>query len=368
MLTKHHADAAAALIDAANTAEWGYALNLVERSFDARGAILMGYEGFTRHPVAVLAGSQGMRPDRQEDYLANFAAIDLRAQFCGKQPSGQIIHDYQMGPINDVDRTPIYAEFLLPLDIGRFVGVNLGLSAAEGKSHTYFAVAKANDSGPPSAEESQQVLAMGELARSAVRNASVINALRARSNHLRTAIEQLDIGMVFVGVNRTLVDCNDAARRLLAQRGAVRADDGRFHFADPDADARLSKTLHGDIALQPGGMWTARGPDESTLVVIAVNIDASDLEVGKPVLTLLLVDPRRQPRGGHVGWKQLFRLTQSECEVAELMLKGLSRREIALTRGVSDGTVHAQMRALYGKLRVSKLNDAVLLLNATAGG
>lgn len=367
MLSKVHSEAAVALIDAANSNDWNPALNLVERAFDARGAILMGYEGFGSHPVAVLAGSAGMRPDRQSDYLANFANLDVRAQFCGRQQSGKIIHDYQMGAIRDVDRLPIYAEFLLPLDLGRFVGVNLGLSATEGKSHTYFALAKANDSEPPTALESQQVLAMGEFARSAVCTASVINALRARAQHLRVAIEKLDIGMVFVGMNREIADCNAAARRMLDDRAAVRADNGRLSFLDPDSDAELAKALACDIALQPGGMWLARAKDEGALVVIAVNIDAADLELNKPVLTLLLVDPQRRARHGHGAWRRLFNLTRSECEVAELMLMGMTRGKIADERDVSGGTVHTQMRALYGKLRVSKLSEAVLLLSATMG-
>ncbi|HRO03281.1 MAG TPA: hypothetical protein PLS69_06720, partial [Terricaulis sp.] len=130
-----------------------------------------------------------MRPDRQPDYLKNYASRDVRAAFCAAQPFGQIIHDYQMGPIGEVDRTSIYAEFLLPLDIGRFAGVNLGVAAARAKSHTYFALAKSNDSGPPSEQEASQIISMGKLARSAVHTAGIVAALRARPRRRRAAIE-----------------------------------------------------------------------------------------------------------------------------------------------------------------------------------
>jgi DNA-binding NarL/FixJ family response regulator len=127
--------------------------------------------------------------------------------------------------------------------------------------------------------------------------------------------------------------------------------------------------MRSDLALQPGEMWTAKCDGEGgSLVVVAAHISQHDLEVGAPVLTLFLIDPQRQTRDGKDAWARLFKLTASESEVASLMLRGLSRREIADARGVSEGTVHTQMRALYAKLHVSKLNDAVLLLSATSGG
>ncbi len=370
MFSGLHADAAAALVDAASTEEWGPALNLVERAFGVRGVILMGYENFARHPVAVLASSAGMRPDRQQDYLENFAAIDVRAAFCAVQPHGQIIHDHQMGAIEEVDRTPLYAEFLLPLDIGRFVGVNLGLGQrTDARSHTYFAMAKANDSGPPTAEEAAQVLGMGQLARSAVRTAGIVSALRARSRRMRAAIEQLDIGVVFLEPGCVVTDCNDAARKLFSENSAVKVERRRLSFVDGEADAKLKKLMRSDIALQPGDMWTARRESGGgALVVVAAHIDYEMIELNGPVVTLFLIDSQRQTRTGKAAWIRLFNLTPSESDVAELMVRGLSRREIAERRGVSEGTVHVQMRALYAKLHVSKLNDALLLLSATSGG
>jgi len=358
-------DAAAALVEASNSGEWITALDMIESAFGVRGCILMAYDGFSRDPAAVLASSFGMRRDRQAEYMADFAALDFRNKFCERQPPGQIIHDYQIGAVKDLDRTPIYAEFLQPLDLGRFVGVNLGVSSARGKSHTFFALSKANDSMPPSEQESAEVLAMGKIARGAVRTASVVSAFRARGDNMFSAIDQIDVGIAFVGADGMLAECNQAARALLDERGAVSVENGRLRFLDPEAERTFELMLRDDPALRAGRTWVARGREDANLVVIASNISAAG--AGQPVMTLILADVRRQTRNGFGAWKRLFGLTQSECEVAQGMLEGLSRREIAEARGVADGTVHAQMRALYGKLQVSKLSDAVLLLNATIG-
>jgi DNA-binding CsgD family transcriptional regulator len=46
-------------------------------------------------------------------------------------------------------------------------------------------------------------------------------------------------------------------------------------------------------------------------------------------------------------------LTPAEREVALLMLKGLSHKEIAVVRGSSERTVRQQARAIYGKANLS---------------
>jgi DNA-binding CsgD family transcriptional regulator len=48
-----------------------------------------------------------------------------------------------------------------------------------------------------------------------------------------------------------------------------------------------------------------------------------------------------------------WQLTPAEREVAMLMLKGLSHKEIAAVREASERTVRQQARAIYGKANLS---------------
>lgn len=71
-----------------------------------------------------------------------------------------------------------------------------------------------------------------------------------------------------------------------------------------------------------------------------------------------------------------WQLTPAEKEVALLLLKGLSSKEIAAVRGVSEPTVRQQARAVYGKaglggrseLAAFFLEDLLLPGGATAAG
>ena len=48
-----------------------------------------------------------------------------------------------------------------------------------------------------------------------------------------------------------------------------------------------------------------------------------------------------------------WNLTEAEREVALLLLKGLSLKEVAQVRSTSERTIRAQARALYGKAGVT---------------
>lgn len=54
---------------------------------------------------------------------------------------------------------------------------------------------------------------------------------------------------------------------------------------------------------------------------------------------------------------QRWELTPAECEIARLVLKGLSHKDIAALRSVSETTVRQQARAVYKKAGVEGRHD-----------
>lgn len=61
-------------------------------------------------------------------------------------------------------------------------------------------------------------------------------------------------------------------------------------------------------------------------------------------------------------FRHAFGLTLAEAEVALALARGLSREEIAVARGVTPATVHAQLKAIFAKLDVSREVELVLKL------
>ncbi|WP_127584415.1 response regulator transcription factor [Paenibacillus koleovorans] len=71
------------------------------------------------------------------------------------------------------------------------------------------------------------------------------------------------------------------------------------------------------------------------------------------------------PRGRlSTGKLKRIKLTEREREIAQLMLRGLSNREIAEELQVAEGTARNYISNLYGKLEVSDRAQAIVRLHA----
>lgn len=59
------------------------------------------------------------------------------------------------------------------------------------------------------------------------------------------------------------------------------------------------------------------------------------------------------------GLSPLATLTQRERQVLDLRAEGLRRKDIAAVMGISDGTVRSHTVAIYRKLEVNNIVDAL---------
>jgi DNA-binding CsgD family transcriptional regulator len=62
------------------------------------------------------------------------------------------------------------------------------------------------------------------------------------------------------------------------------------------------------------------------------------------------------------GLRQEFNLTKSEAEIVIALAEGRCAREIATMRGVSIGTLRAQLRSIFLKTNTRRQSDLLLLI------
>lgn len=77
---------------------------------------------------------------------------------------------------------------------------------------------------------------------------------------------------------------------------------------------------------------------------------------------VVVVRSRRREARPAALLRRAYGLTSAEAEVALALAHGLSREEIAAARGVAAATVHAQLKAIFAKLDVSREVELVLKL------
>jgi DNA-binding NarL/FixJ family response regulator len=77
---------------------------------------------------------------------------------------------------------------------------------------------------------------------------------------------------------------------------------------------------------------------------------------------VFVIDPENQATFSVAGLGALYSLSDSEVSVCDLVLKGLSNRQIAEERGVSSETVKSQVSSIFLKTRRESRLDLMRLV------
>lgn len=144
---------------------------------------------------------------------------------------------------------------------------------------------------------------------------------------------------------------NAAGERLLSG-GVIALNDGRLRFGSPRSNRALERAL--DISRRAerqkvvlrtlDGVWRAGD-------VYAAPGDA-------PILLILAPDEvlHRDDIG---ALADAFELTRAEAQILDGLCTGLCPKEIAQGLNISEHTVRTHLRAIYGKLGVRGLSNAI---------
>lgn len=135
--------------------------------------------------------------------------------------------------------------------------------------------------------------------------------------------------------------------------------DGTIDFSTPSGEEWLRRLLErDDNGALPTALWAAvaraRTAEDGAGVLIAptsagaVRVEAS--AAGRHDRFAVVVAPQHPPAMPAIPYD--WELTPQEERVAQLVLKGLSNREIAATLVVSENTIQTHLRHMYDKLDV----------------
>jgi DNA-binding CsgD family transcriptional regulator len=138
---------------------------------------------------------------------------------------------------------------------------------------------------------------------------------------------------------------------------------GRLMAHDPGAQAALERrgADAAPVALLSAARVGAVAP--YALMVVQVRPDVGAwLEGEQGASVVFIVDPEADAPAPGALWRAAFGLTFAESEVAELLVQGLSQREIAEARQVGINTVHSQIKRIYEKLESTSQAQAAARL------
>ena len=365
-----------AIYDAAIDPEsWRDVMALVRQGFETSVEALyaLDYDGRSMRPIQ-LSGI----PDR---FVASFEA----SFFTDDNPStrtaalhrpGIIRTDQWLGEhFRDADvlrRSRYYSEWLQPQDLAHTMGMT---PLAEDGMVVNFSLLRSPQAGPFGPREIARFERLHAHVCRALRVASRVERLTARSGASAAALDSLAHGVVFLNDKGQVLHCNATAEGWLRDGSGLALRAGRLVLGDPAAQQQLGAVLR-DLQ----GRGQARGLSRSiavrlperdrplTLSAIRLSAQRSRFVATLPTVMLLIVDPEVPSRPDSALLRTLYRLTPAEARLAQALLGGGGLRQAAAAAGMSYETSRWYLKVLFQKTHTSRQAELVARLLADLGG
>jgi DNA-binding CsgD family transcriptional regulator len=343
---------------ALDPARWTEALDCISVETDSTGALLLPVTGGRIPNVPV---TERLARANQTYFRDGWHLNDQRYHGVPKMRQAGVVDDLDCLPADEISRHPFYQEFLAPLGLRWFAGVNM----QAGDDMWCVSVNRSIARGPFSAGEKRQ---LGRLSRKLAGAAALAQALGlAASNATLEAFDISGSAAVLLDRQAQVIRTNRAADRLLHER-SLRVVGRHLGSGDPAATAALNRALHELL-------WTGSGaslmpaialPRASQPPILAYPLKLPSLSanpLASAQAAVVLVDPCAKVTTPEASLRQAFRLTQAEARLASRMAAGDSLDHTCDRLGIAKETGRNQLKSIFAKTGVNRQAELVLLMS-----
>jgi len=188
-----------------------------------------------------------------------------------------------------------------------------------------------------------------------------------------TAFERLHIGSFILDNHLQVLECNQAARELLATDDGLFLQDGRLRVINQRDDSALTQLIaQACQARERNGPHIAqaitlsRPSNRPALGVVVQCLPGRGLREGGETRVVVFVrDPERTACVPEHSLRQLFGFTASEAVLAAQLANGLSLEDACQQMNISRNTAKSHLRAIFGKAGVNRQSDLALALHSS---
>ncbi len=340
---------------------WEGALDSLARATGSLRGQLIGIGGPSLIPFNLITHVDG--PELDEFVAIEGGCPERNFRVAASGATFEIIHEGHYAAAQAALKDDVYNDFCRAYDLPH--GVQTVLRQGDGWM-IGLAVNRTHRDGISSADERQH------FADAVPHALQAVQLQWAMDNQgvalLSKGYEQVSLAAFIldgVGLVRALTPAAEAALGA-----GLNLRERRLRLADKDEQIELDTAILGALASVPRAatlvVGVAGAHAAPRLVTVApVGLDSGAFNFAPRAV--VVVRGRQGDAHRAALFRHAFGLTLAEAEVALALARGLSREEIAVARGVAPATVHAQLKAIFAKLDVSREVELVLKLVRFAG-
>ena len=207
-----------------------------------------------------------------------------------------------------------------------------------------------------SADEIRALALIAPHVRRAVTIGDLFESERRKGEIFRDVVDCLTHPVLIVSAEMQIIFANLAAEALLQEKMAIRSLRGQLSFPYLPANRAVSAAVvtgnQNEFELGPAGINVPLALVEKPMVAHVMPLaqrDPSARVAQHAAAAIFIASPGETPLPAMDAISALFGLTAAEKRVAVQIAHGKTRQEIALSSGVSDGTVKSQLASIFGK-------------------
>jgi DNA-binding CsgD family transcriptional regulator/PAS domain-containing protein len=206
------------------------------------------------------------------------------------------------------------------------------------------------------AEDLELVTVLAPHIRRAVTIGDLFESERRKGEIFRDIVDCLTHPVLIVSADMQIIFANLAAEALLQEKVAIRSLRGHLTFPFAHAQRAIAAAVetgqNNEFSLGPSGINVPLSISDLPSVAHVMPLKQRDPSVRvsqNAAAAIFIAAPGHAPLPAMDAIAALFGLTAAEKRVASQIAAGRSRQEIALSGGVSDGTIKTQLASIFDK-------------------
>lgn len=348
---------------------WHTALQLLQESLKAKHVTLM-----LRPPSpdsqGVMINTGPVTTQGIESYETHFFALDPFVRL----KEGEVVTAEELIGKSWLD-SPVYLEYLKPLDIRHLLGADI--YTQEG-IECRLRITRSHEAKPFAADDKAVVRFLLPHLKRSIQLHARLDFLECERQLFAGTVNRMLLGMVSYDQNGTILETNQEARRILAEKDGIWLSGNNIVVEGSHEGRELQRMIK--QALAPAPPAGAQGP--SVVEALAVTRPSGRSKLGvlvkaiplgqwseskhRPAAVVFLRDPEANTvQPSHELVRRLFDLTRMEATLALLLAEGFTLDEAAEKMNVRRNTARTHLRSIFCKTGVTRQTMLVrLLLNS----
>ena len=344
---------------------WEAALQAIARSCRSRGAALFSYDRTKSR--SILHQVVGIEDAFCASYVKHFAPINPWLKRGCHLVAGAVLSSQATLPHRELQKTEFYADWLRPQGLAYGLGANLIQRA---NCMTKITLLREEGDADFSDAEIDGFRHYVPPLQQALEHA-VHKERESLIGQAATAVlSQLDVPIILLAADGTVVHRNASATDLLANRDGLAVDSvGCLVCIDAESNFQLSVLRD----RRTGSMEARRAahlpPHELQLSSVAVS-EAGSTWFKRPVIAVYVNSNDRLPNTAFRADRlaRLLSLTPSEARIASAVAQGHSIRGAADALGIAESTARTLLKRVMSKTGTRRQAELVLFIVTRCGG